>query len=226
LPSERALVEQFDISRPTVREALRVAESLGLIEVQPGSPAGPLVTAQYPKGIARIVKALIRGGRATLGHLVEMRMILEGQASFLAALQPSSKTRPLRQALAAFEAAENPKALQAADIAFHEAQGVASGNPLLALVIGALGESIGQSIAVGLPSLGWPDARTTALMRHTAIVEAIEAGRPIEAAHLSRVNLLRTYGPLLPESRSRLEALAGFDLRLKKDPTGRRSKKK
>ncbi|MGA9925356.1 MAG: GntR family transcriptional regulator, partial [Isosphaeraceae bacterium] len=43
LPSEREMMETFGVSRPTVREALRVAESLGLVAVRHGDPGGPQV---------------------------------------------------------------------------------------------------------------------------------------------------------------------------------------
>ena len=41
LPSEREMMQTFGVSRPTVREALRVAESLGLVTVRHGDPGGP-----------------------------------------------------------------------------------------------------------------------------------------------------------------------------------------
>lgn len=206
-PSERELVEQFDISRPTVREGLRVAESLGLIEVRPGNPNGSIITAHYPKGLARVIEGVLRGRAASLEHVVEMRMLLEGQASFYAAQQGEAAVAPLREALEQMRRAANLAELEAADLMFHEAQGAASGNPLIALMVVAMRDVTRATINVGLPSLGWPDARDTATERHGAILAAVEAGDGETACRVARANLMATYEPLVGDSADRLRAL-------------------
>ena len=207
-PSERELSEQFDLSRPTVREGLRVAESFGLIEVRPGNPNGSIVTAHYPKGFSRVMEGMLRGKRADLGHLVELRMLLEGQASQAAAeRKDEAALGRMRSALEDMRQSKDIADLEVADVAFHQVQGEASSNPLIALMMEAMRDTIRMSIKVGLPSLGWPEARETAVARHSEILSAIEAGDGTGACRIARSNLMSTYVPLLPESADRLRSL-------------------
>ncbi|WP_275112610.1 FadR/GntR family transcriptional regulator [Leucobacter sp. OLCS4] len=59
LASERELMVQFDVSRPTVREALRVLQSMGLIESKPGTRGGPQVLAPSPDTLRRSLRAML-----------------------------------------------------------------------------------------------------------------------------------------------------------------------
>jgi DNA-binding FadR family transcriptional regulator len=179
-----------------------------LIKIRPGDPNGSIVTAHYSQGISRVVDSLLRGKKGELGHLVEIRMILEGSASYLAALQPKERLEPLEAAFSQMRAARDPGELQQADSAFHAAQGTASGNPFLGLIVSAMEEPVRSSIQVGLPSLGWPDAHAIALKRHGGILEAIRNGEPDEACRIARSSLFETYSKILPaEMTARLRAL-------------------
>lgn len=77
LPSERELAEQFDVSRPTVREALIALEVDGFVEIRMGS--GVYVTARTPNG----------GKFSPVGvgpfELLEARRAIEGEACAIAA---------------------------------------------------------------------------------------------------------------------------------------------
>ena len=60
LPSERELVGQFEVSRSTVREALRVLESNGVVRSRPGDPNGPEV---LPFSSGALRKQMVRLAR-------------------------------------------------------------------------------------------------------------------------------------------------------------------
>ncbi|MBN9063323.1 MAG: FadR family transcriptional regulator [Rhizobiales bacterium] len=47
LPSERALAEQFGVSRPTIREAGRLLVEAGLVTIRPGAQGGMIVASEY-----------------------------------------------------------------------------------------------------------------------------------------------------------------------------------
>ena len=62
LPAERELVEQFQVSRVTVRDALRDLQSLGLISVKRGVNAGAYVSEPSPQPITQSLENLIQMG--------------------------------------------------------------------------------------------------------------------------------------------------------------------
>lgn len=210
LPSERELTADFGVSRPTIREALRVSESLGLIEVRPGDPRGPIVVAQPTLGFLRIVDYMLRDSNG-LVHLIELRMILEGSAVYIAAGQPAEALDPMREALQQMSSATTPEELSAADSRFHEAAGKASGNPILTAIVGSLREPIVSSINRGLPTLGWPEARDIACERHREVLDLVMAGDGIGASRVSRLNLYNTYRHVVDDEHGRLTRALGMD---------------
>ena len=96
LPSEREMMDTFGVSWPTVREALRVAESLGLAAVRHGDPGGPRVLGQPSVGVTRVLDGLLSAERTSVAELLEARMVLEGAAARLAA-QPGAESARWRR---------------------------------------------------------------------------------------------------------------------------------
>src|SRR5690606_32769387 len=84
LPSEREMMEQFSVSRPTVREALRVLESNGLVTSRPGDPRGPVVADYAPRGLQMSIARLMNLESVTRLELLQFRLTLEGTACWLA----------------------------------------------------------------------------------------------------------------------------------------------
>ncbi|MCP4669772.1 MAG: FadR family transcriptional regulator, partial [Desulfobacula sp.] len=78
LPPERALKDMFDTSRGTLREALRVLEQKGLIEIKLGVAGGAIVKRIDTEPIAESLALLIRSGKVSLKHLSEFRILIEG----------------------------------------------------------------------------------------------------------------------------------------------------
>ena len=78
LPSERELKEMFNISRGTLREALRVLEQKGLIEIKLGVGGGSIVKEVNTEKISESLGLLIRSQKVSLNHLAEFREDVEG----------------------------------------------------------------------------------------------------------------------------------------------------
>ena len=83
IPTERQLAERFGLSQPTVREALRVLETIGLIEVRHGR--GIFVAADSSFILLSTIKALIQFEDVGLLELLDVREILGRESAFLAA---------------------------------------------------------------------------------------------------------------------------------------------
>ena len=77
LPAESQLMEQYGVSRPTLREAFRILEAETLISVRRGSRGGARVVAPDASVAARYVGLLLQMQGATINDVYEARMISE-----------------------------------------------------------------------------------------------------------------------------------------------------
>lgn len=85
LPSETALMEEFGVSRPTLREAFRILESEGLISVRRGSRGGARVHVPTSDASARYAGLVLQHRGATLEDVFLARAIVEAPAAALVA---------------------------------------------------------------------------------------------------------------------------------------------
>jgi DNA-binding FadR family transcriptional regulator len=90
LPSERELKETFQISRGTLREALRVLEQKGLIEIRLGVGGGAVVRNVDAGRVTESLGLLIRSQKVSLLHLAEFREAVEGSIAAQAAERRSA----------------------------------------------------------------------------------------------------------------------------------------
>ena len=91
LPSPQDLQESLGISRGTLREALRVLEQKGLIEIKPGVGGGAVVKAVTTEQMSQGLALLIRYQRVSLNHIAEFRDSVEGSVAALAADRSTKK---------------------------------------------------------------------------------------------------------------------------------------
>ena len=78
LPGERKLREIFQVSRGTLREALRVLEQKGLIAIKTGVKGGAIVSAISPKLVNESLELLLQYQKVSLSELAEFRETVEG----------------------------------------------------------------------------------------------------------------------------------------------------
>jgi len=95
LPAERELKAMFNISRGTLREALRVLEQKGLIEIKLGVGGGSIVKTVDTAQISESLGLLIRSQKVSLNHLAQFREDVEGIIAAHAAQchQPEDMTK-------------------------------------------------------------------------------------------------------------------------------------
>jgi len=84
LPAERELKDMFNTSRGTLREALRVLEQKGLIEIKLGVSGGAIVKRLDAEPITQSLALLIRSGEISPQQLAEFRIKMEGGLAELA----------------------------------------------------------------------------------------------------------------------------------------------
>src|SRR5271167_4326671 len=87
LPTERELVSESGLSRTSVRDALRVLESEGLIATKVGRTGGSMVTLPGRESVARSVELFVRTHGIRLDSLLECRVAVEPALARLAAIK-------------------------------------------------------------------------------------------------------------------------------------------
>ena len=91
LPNERQLIEDLSISRPTLREVLRVLEQKGFIEIKIGAKGGAFVKKIGVQQASDGLGILLKQGKISLRHLYEFREGTEGAVAALATERASTK---------------------------------------------------------------------------------------------------------------------------------------
>jgi DNA-binding FadR family transcriptional regulator len=194
LPSEKDLAEHFDVSRSTIREAVRILQAKGLLSGgDTVSTARPRVSdALVSTSASEALENALRLGRIPLTDLVELRQVVEGAAV------SGASTECLDDARAALEIMRAPgvgvAAFHDADVRFHICLAGAGGNTAFSLVMTALRDAIAGHLRDALAAVPDPGpvlARLAA--EHAAILDAVDGGAPDRAAALVRAHIWNFY---------------------------------
>src|SRR5437763_5448899 len=191
LPSERELTESFGVGRSSIREALRILESQGVITSANG---GALVVAEAANPLnssLQLVFAL--DGEAGVHDLFELRRIIDCEAAALAA------ARRTDEHLAALDDAidEMEQTLDAngrdqrfvdADLRFHLTIAEATGNRLIVYSMQAARDVVRRALE---QVVNVPRSPESAIVEHRAVREAIAASNPDWARNAMREHLER-----------------------------------
>lgn len=176
LPAERELVRQTQMSRATVREALRILEVQNLIRVRSGRSGGAFVQRPTASFMTNSVSMLIRGRGIKLVDLLETREALEPHCAELAARNRShADIAALERANTAIEArGAGLEQFLDANLDWHVGVAVASHNDLLIGFMVALSRAVYAS--TDDESFVDDEVRALTGRAHRAITDAIRAG--------------------------------------------------
>lgn len=194
LPAEVPLAQWLDVSRPTMRGAVRTLAERGVLEVRHGRGTFVADPATWTD-LGSVIWWLQRHASAReLGtYLSQVRRMLEVGASGLAA-----ENRTPEQLVAMHEALDNYEAqvqrgeLEAAsqsDLDFHDLIFAASGNPFLSIIMQPLAEAL---LSSRRETTRYVDIRERAMKHHRAVLAAIEAGDATAAKQAMRAHMTQT----------------------------------
>lgn len=202
LPSEADLATRYDVSRLTIREAVKLLEGRGLLAIARGRKA----VVREPDGaaFADFLTSVIRYDPKGLFDLVEVRLSLEVQSATLAA------KRATRAGIAAIESElqgmrdtagppgtvltpDQELAFHTHDVGFHEAVALASGNRVLGVLFEAMSQPLREGFFIsrrGHEQRGHTIHDTVAA--HQRILDTIKEGNGRAAAEAMRIHLKDT----------------------------------
>jgi DNA-binding FadR family transcriptional regulator len=195
LPSEAALIEQFGVSRPTLREAFRILESESLIHVRRGARGGAKV--QVPNGdvAARYAGYVLESRGTTMADVFVARAEVEAPLARL--LTEAAKPKQIKRLEAAIAAAEldvgDTDRYEAHDVAFHLLVAELAGNSTMAVVVDMLYHIVGTARRryTSTTSRGELLVESKQVHRsHARLVELVKAGDPVAAEEFWRLHLL------------------------------------
>ncbi|HVH31409.1 MAG TPA: FadR/GntR family transcriptional regulator [bacterium] len=192
LPTERQLTQSFRVGRSSVREALRILESQGVIKPV---ASGAFVVAEASSPLHHSLDLLLTLQGATLRELFEVRKILEAESAALAA------TRRTESELIAMAGAieEMRDSLQtqeryiAADLRFHLTIAAATRNRMTQHMM----QAIRAPLQRALGSIYYiPGSPQRSIDQHRQILQAIRLGDPVAARQRMREHLARVEGDI------------------------------
>ena len=186
LGREPDLVERFGVSRPSLREALRILEAEGLITVERGVRGGVVAHEPDKRMTARTAALVLRSRNVPLADVSEARSILEPQAARKVAALPARARKSAAAELSALidaeeEAIGDPEAFAVANTMFHERLVALSGNQTLAILIEMLNEIVTRAVTAVAKSgevTGSQATRERGVRSQRRLVLLIEEGIP------------------------------------------------
>ena len=184
LPPERELAERFHVSRPSVREALRVMEVMGVLERKPGG--GSIVTDLNIGHFLNMLSPIFLKRTGLAIELVELRYLLESKAAELAAENITEEgAAALRNCAEKMSTAHDERDTEKeaeADIEFHEVVFSLTENYVLQSAAKFVTDLLEQSVRFGRKVIldGGFDSRRL-LEQHLDIIEGIAGGEPKRA---------------------------------------------
>jgi GntR family transcriptional repressor for pyruvate dehydrogenase complex len=196
LPPERELAQAFGVGRPTLRQALTVLAQAGVVEVMPGSGVylrKPLSGSAGETGQAMAM--LLMTEQHNLADILELRIAIEGEAAYLAAMRRTDEqAQRLSAALDSLGGAyvQRGSAVDE-DYHFHLTVAEATNNPVILKVMASLADLFLQQLKATTYFL-YHEPNRIELLRHEhgEIVQAILDQRAADAraamvSHLQRV---------------------------------------
>jgi len=147
LPSEATLMQQFGVSRPTLREAFRILESESLIHVRRGARGGARVEVPNGDVAARYAGYVLEYRGTAMSDVYMARAELEAPLARL--LTENAKPQKIKQLQAALDAAaesvSDPEMYVKHDVAFHLLVAELAGSETLLVMVDMLYHIIGTA---------------------------------------------------------------------------------
>ncbi|HEX6393451.1 MAG TPA: FCD domain-containing protein [Acidimicrobiales bacterium] len=180
LPLEAAMLQEYRVSRASLREALRLLEVQGLISLKPGPGGGPVVGSVDARHLARTISLYFHLGGMKYGDIFATQESLEPMCAELAARHPDRKER-MKPFTDTRSAPKEGAGYHATTYDFHNVIYDMTDNPVLSLITKAVTSIISTHIVSTMDPVELHEA---IIEEHADIARAIAAGQASKAAKL------------------------------------------
>jgi DNA-binding FadR family transcriptional regulator len=204
LPNEKEMAEQLHVGRTTLREALRLLESRGVLTIRSGPRGGPVVRRPRTTDFSSSLELVLQFERATLADVLRARLILEPMMVRLAAdAITAPQLAELQETVDAMRAnRESQRVFLEQSSRFFKIIGEACRSVVLRLFV----DAISAMAADAIPRVEYTSTRREAVAEaHLRVLSALRAHDPDRAEREMLVHVeegiafwKRTY-PDLPE---------------------------
>lgn len=199
LPKEDELLREFPVSKPSLREAMRILEAEGLLRVRRGKLGGAVVRRPNAANVAYTVGLVLGSQEVGLSDVGSALLQVEPACAALCA-QRSDRNRAVVPALRrlhteAVNAVDDLLLVTSASRRFHEALVSHCGNQTMIILAGALellwsAHETGWSSRVADGNVVPIDERLAVLEDHRQVIDAIDAGDARRASDLCAAHLV------------------------------------
>jgi GntR family transcriptional regulator, transcriptional repressor for pyruvate dehydrogenase complex len=201
LPPERTLAEQFQVSRNTLREALRMLEITGIVEMRTGATGGAFIREGRPEYVARSLSDMLWLGGISLEDLTEARVWLSSKVIQVACDRATAEDLDRLQANVddAARLAEQGDwgAVAVVNIEFHNLLASVTGNAVLAMIQRSIMAAMREvSLVAG------PIRSDMTIQSRIRFLEHLRARRVAEAEQEMESNLRRVHEYFLAHNAS------------------------
>ena len=192
LPSERQLATQFGVSRPVVREATKLLEFQGLVEIRQG--LGIRVVNRLYAPLSATAKLLLPDDTERLRQTLDVRMVLEPKIAERAAVRANAEgIARLHTIQRTLEKASTLEEAMEADIAFHSELARISGNEIFGIMLDSIADLGRDSRRATMTQVGFDRA----FQQHAVVLNAIECGDARAAEDAMQIHIQSAVNDLL-----------------------------
>jgi DNA-binding FadR family transcriptional regulator len=189
LPHEKEMIEQIGVGRTSLREALRILETRGVVTIKSGPGGGPVVRHPQPTDLTESFKLILQFQRGTMAEILDARVWLEPIAARMAAENITRhEIARLSEINAEIEAgADTEEKIVDANRRFHSVIAGSTAN----IVVQIYTETLLAIADEGINELHHSrDFRRAIIKGHRDIIEALEAKDPDRAEMAMREHII------------------------------------
>lgn len=200
LPLEAAMVEEYGVSRTSLREALRLLEVQGLISLKPGPGGGPVVGTVEPSHLARTAALYFHLSAATYADVMATQVLMESTCARLAAMNPDREV--LMAPWLVQDLPPDTPTYRDVTTGFHHAVYLAAANPVLSLLTQAVTHIVTQHVVMTMDPV---ELRGPIVDEHAELAQVIASGDADTAEAMMAEHFERQHEYLRKRSPARIE---------------------